>query len=193
MTFIGYTTDLTDLIGDTLVEIEIKGNYKPFSSLYTPNDKSLYILEKLDFSDILNIYNVYGDKITVEFDKTIQKDSIIFIKDFKIGLEKLRQKLFFDKIIISNYDSDDDENEICHCIFTNSNYNIYKKKESNINFSGIQNIYDKHDNRLYATFYHVNGIKEGEYKIFPKWNTTYILNFVNDVQIGDLITIKNKN
>jgi hypothetical protein len=190
MTFIGYTSDLTDLTGDTLVEIEIKGNYKPFSSLYTPNDKSLYILEKLDFSDILNIYNVYGDKITVEFDKTIQKDSIIFIKDFQIGLEKLKQKLFFDKIIISHYDSDDDENEIWHNIFTNSNYSIYKKKENiNINFSGIQNIYDKYG-RLYATFYHVNGIKEGEYKIFAKFNKTYILNFVNDVQISDLIIIK---
>jgi hypothetical protein len=190
MTFIGYTSDLTDLTGDTLVEIEIKGNYKPFSSLYTPNDNIFYILEKLDFSDILNIYNVYGDKITVEFDKTIQKDSIIFVKDFQIGLEKLKQKLFFDKIIISHYDSDDDENEIWHNIFTNSNYSIYKKKENiNINFSGIQNIYDKYG-RLYATFYHVNGIKEGEYKIFAKFNKTYILNFVNDVQISDLIIIK---
>ena len=102
----------------------------------------------------------------------------------------LRQNLFFDEFEIEHYDSDCEEIFIEHNIFINANYNIYKKKYNiNINFSGIQNIYNKFG-RIYASFYHVNGIKEGEYKIFFAWNRIFILNFANDIQIGDMITIK---
>lgn len=186
MTCIGYTTDLTD---DTLVEIEILDEYQPYDTLYRPNEKSWYVSKKWN---IKNTYDLHGELIDINSkrEKFLEKESIIFVKDMQIGFENLRQKMFFDETYIEHYDSDDDNLFFEFNIVSEKCIEIYKKKDNiDINFSGIQNIYDSKGN-LRITFYHVNGIKEGKYEILCGMDKKYIFNFINDIQIGDMIKTK---
>ena len=176
MTHIGYTLDLVD---DLLTEIEVE-KYKPYDEYFPYDDSD----EKISFYatkwKIKNFYDLYGNKINYEKNIYIPDRYIIYVKGFTIGLENLRAKIFFN----------------CNTLFINNNLNgdyictyyyLYKKKENlNINFSGVQNIYDNFG-RLIISFFHNNGNKQGEYKICIRKDKNFILNFIDDIQIGGLI------
>lgn len=188
MMCIGYTTDLTD---DTLVQISIDNDCKPYDDHfgYEPDEKAWFVAKEWI---VLNIYDLYGEIIDINSKREnfLEKKSIIFVKDMQIGLNNLRQKLFFDVTELSYYDSDDDDLFLEFNIVSEKCIEIYKKKDNiDINFSGIQNIYNS-IGHLSITFYHVNGIKEGKYEILCGIEKEYIFNFINDIQIGDIIKTK---
>jgi hypothetical protein len=194
MTIIGYTTVLSD---NNLIEIEITGEYEYTDKKWsTPNIHSTYHTNKCK---ILKAYDVYGNEILQDNESTetqtdiymckvgaeyeYDKNTILFVFDFETGLNELRQKLFFDEKDISipgDFGFELDNDSIYpHYI----ELPLYKKKDDiTINFCGVQKIYDT-PGILDVEFYHINGKKEGDYKIYHN-NKIYTLNFVNDEQIG---------
>lgn len=190
MANIGYTIDISD---NYLIEIELFGNYNRYNHGYSPTKNATYSIEKCK---IINAYDIYGNKIVDEnnkvynmcIDQQIFESKILFVFDFECGLEKLREKLFFnigDELFVQDEDDSNTEDE--HNIYSiGTRFNIYKKKENvNINFSGFQNIYTD-DGRLDIKFFHNNGIKEGLYKVYTGYENglkLVIIDFINDIQI----------
>ncbi len=183
MANIGYTIDISD---DFLIEVKLIGNYKGYNHSYSPTKNATYSIEKYK---TINAYDIYGNKVyNMCMDQQIFDSKILFVFDFECGLEKLREKLFFnigDELFVQDEDDSNTEDEF-NIYSIGTRFNIYKKKENvNINFSGFQNIYTD-DGRLFIKFFHNNGIKEGVYKVYTGYENglkIVIMDFINDIQI----------
>ena len=195
---IGYTTCFSEN-SDRLIKIEILGDSISFSEKMDLSDPlplkyiniipetATYLTNKFK---LLEVYDFNGNIITDRNDMDYilcEKKAVIdigfctYYKSMERGLQELRQKLFFNEIEIdiSDYinNSDDDTDD--------TNITIYEKKRNiQINFTGIQYIYDT-DGNVTHEFYHDNGIKEGKFFVY-NYFTNYIINFVNDKQIGNI-------
>ena len=190
MANIGYTIDISD---NYLIEIELLDNYEKTNHMYNPTKNATYSIEKYK---TINAYDVYGNKIVdvnnkvynMCMDQQIFESKILFVFDFECGLEKLREKLFFnigDELFVQDEDDSNIEDEF-NIYSIGTRFNIYIKKNNvNINFSGFQNIYTD-DGRLFIKFFHNNGIKEGLYKVYTGYEYGFkivIMDFINDIQI----------
>lgn len=187
---IGYTIDICD---NFLIEIELLDEPQEYNHEYEATKNATYKIKKCKG---INAYDIYGNKIVdvdnkfykMCIDQTIFNSELLFVFDFECGLEKLREKLFFEKsknIFIQDKDDLDTEDnfQIFQC---GTEFNIYKKKENvNINFTGFQNIYTD-DGILFIKFFHNNGIKEGVYKVYTGYENGYkivVMDFLNDIMI----------
>jgi antitoxin component YwqK of YwqJK toxin-antitoxin module len=68
--------------------------------------------------------------------------------------------------------------------FAKNKKDYYDEK---IDFTGFQHVYDD-DGKLLIKFYHNNGIKEGVYKVYTRYENglkIVVMDFVNDVQISE--------
>jgi hypothetical protein len=212
---IGYTTAFSDK-NNTLFKIEILGDTISSSEQFNITDPlpveyqnlvpekpivpeyATYLTNKFK---LLEVYDYNGNIITDKnnIDYKMCKEKVIvdigicpYYNSMERGLQELRQKLFFNEIEMhinksnndeDNYEDNDEDNY-------KNNYEdfitIYEKKcNKQINFTGIQKIYDS-DGNITHEFYHNNGIKEGNFFVY-NYFTNYVINFVNDTQIGEVL------
>jgi hypothetical protein len=185
---IGYTTSLSD---NSVVEVEIIGDYEIYGYVYKqPTNNAIYKTQKYS---ILNVaYDVYGNKIDIKNNIIFEYEQklISFCFNLDTELERLREKLFFNKIE-GIYGMDTDSEDECRYPHVNG-YEIYVKKDDiDINFSGMQYVYDNLG-YIVIEFYHNNGIKEGVYKLSNRcidYDTE--ITFCNDVEIDFVKKRKN--
>ena len=178
----GYTNSLSD---NSVIEIEIEiiDAYENYDYVYKqPTNNATYRTKKYN---ILNAYDVYGNKIDMKnnifFDYKLT--FIFFVFDLETALHKLREKLFFNNIE-GTCGMDTDSEDECQYPYVNG-YDIYVKKDDiDINFSGMQYIYDN-SGYIVIEFYHNNGIKEGVYKVSNTIGTYNLeITFCNDFEIN---------
>lgn len=145
---------------------------------------------------IIEIYDIYGnlinedeniEKVLVPIDCVFEDQGIVLYNiDINVALDNLREKIFFDEIYIYI----NDKNNMDYIRDDFPMYQDYyitllreKKDNIDINFSGIQRKWGLQGDLLFE-FYHVNGIKQGSYKIYLDDNTIEkTLHFIDDVCI----------
>jgi hypothetical protein len=190
---IGYTWILSD---NSLLEVQIIGKHKgtkDYIFYKAIPEKATY---KTNKCKAICAYDIYGNKIEDENNMAFQLCSkqfiyeyeyeeekhIPFVFDFNVALNKLREKTFFEKNH-ETYGMDTDSEDEFSYPHVNP-YNLYVKKDNiDINFSGIQYIYNTYG-YIDIEFYHVNGKKEGIYKVsntIGKYNLE--ITYCDDVKI----------
>ena len=188
---IGYTWILSD---NSLLEVEIIGKHTKKDIYYMVYkaipEKSTY---KTNKCKALCAYDIYGNKIEDENNMAFRLcakqfvfiydgEHIPYVFDFNVALNKLREKTFFERIE-ETYGMDTDSEDEFSYPHVNP-YDLYVKKDNiDINFSGMQYIYNTYG-YIDIEFYHINGKKEGIYKVFNtggKYNLE--ITYCDDVEI----------
>jgi len=204
-----------EILGDSISSTEKMNFSDPLPLNYINNipETETYLTDKFK---LLEVYDFNGNVITnrndidyilCEQQTVIDIGLCTYYKSMERGLQELRKKLFFNeiKIDISDYFDDDISDgkyitiykKKCnmHDILGSSHGNErntldllgsspHEERNTQINFTGIQKMYDSYGNVTHE-FYHNNGIKEGNFFVY-NYFTNYIINFVNDKQIGNI-------
>jgi hypothetical protein len=147
------------------------------------------------------LYNIYINYPNVDKSNV---EPFRFTLNRNLCVEHLRLNLFFTKgeeIFIQDKSDLEDADEF-NIYDIGTLFNIYVKKtmldinfaknkkdyyDEKIDFTGFQHVYDD-DGKLLIKFYHNNGIKEGVYKVYTRYENglkIVVMDFVNDVQISE--------